>query len=383
MKLSTLYKKTQSGDPQEWTIETEGSTIKTYWGRVGCKIQHGSDTVLEGKNAGRTNATTPQQQAESEAQSQWEFKKKKGYVEDQKQAMAGKVDKMIEGGIFPMKAHKYHDHKKRITFPAYAQPKLDGHRCIGILKDGKVTLWSSSRKPINSVPHIVESLERGALLNKITTDFMFDGELYNHEYHDNFEELTHFIRQTKPIPGHEVVQYHIYDVPMNSDYDNRLSALRQFSRLQRLGTPGPLKFVETVAVVGDKELMVEYERFMDQGYEGAMVRNIKGWYESNQRSYNLLKVKEMIDAEFEVINVEEGRGKLLGHGIFVCNIDPARANTIENIFTVKLKGPTDNLKQYWKDPSLAIGRQLTVQFQGWTKYNKPRFPVGLRFREDL
>ncbi len=381
MKLPTLYKKTQSGDPQEWTIETEGSTIKTHWGRVGGKIQHGSDTITEGKNTGRANATTSQQQAESEARSQWEFKKKKGYVEDQSQAMAGKVDKMIEGGIFPMKAHKYHDHPKRITFPAYAQPKLDGHRCIGILKDGKVTLWSSSRKRINSVPHIVAALEAGAVASKITTDFIFDGELYNHGYHGNFEELTHFIRQTKPIPGHDIVQYHIYDFPMTSDYINRLTALKGF--FDQHSDPGPLKFVETVRVSDDKELMLEYVRFMDKGYEGAMVRNVKGQYESNRRSYNLLKVKEMIDQEFKVIGVEEGRGKLIGHGIFVCNIDPVYSNSYENTFTVKLKGPTENLKQYWSNPKLAIGKQLTVQFQGWTKYHKPRFPVGLRFRVDI
>ncbi len=381
MKFPPLYKKTQSGDPQGWVISVEGSTIKTDWGRVGGKIQHGADTILEGKSVGRANETTPQQQAESEAKSQWEFKKKHGYVEDQEQAMAGKVDKVIEGGIFPMKAHKYHDHSKRITFPAYAQPKLDGHRCIGILKDGKVTLWSSSRMPINSVPHIVAALEAGAVASKITTDFIFDGELYNHEYHDNFEELTHFIRQTKPILGHEVVQYHIYDLPMNSDYDNRLSALLSFSGQHP--DPGPLKFVETVAVASDKELTLQYERFMDQGYEGAMVRNIKGPYEANRRSYNLLKVKEMIDEEFEIVGVEEGRGKLKGHGIFVCKINPNLPITGENTFTVKMKGPTNNLKQYWNNPTSVISKQLTVQFQGWTKYGKPRFPVGLRFRVDI
>jgi len=380
LKLPTLYKKTQSGDPQEWTIEVEGSTILTHWGRVDGKTQHGADTVLEGKNTGRANVTTAQQQAESEARSQWEFKKKKGYVEDQSQAMAGKVDKVIEGGIFPMLAHKHSDHKKKLSYPAFVQPKLDGHRCIAICKDGKVTLWSRSRKPINSVPHIIAALEASP-----GSDYMLDGELYNHDYHNNFEDLTHFIRQNKPIEGHQVVQYHVYDLPLNIDFKDRLETLVEFFH-RHVGTVQELtaiRLVDTIGVADENQLIVAYERFMDKGYEGAIVRNAEGAYESNRRSYNLLKVKEMVDEEFEVVGVEEGRGKLVGHGIFVCKINPDLPITDENTFTAKLKGPTENLKQYWNNPKSAIDRKLTVQFQGWTKYHKPRFPVGLRFREDI
>jgi DNA ligase-1 len=372
LKLPTLYKKTQSGDPQEWTIEVEGSTILTHWGRVGGKIQHGSDTINEGKNTGRANATTPQQQAESEARSQWEFKKKKGYVEEQSQAMAGKVDKIIEGGIFPMLAHTHRDHKKKLEYPAFAQPKLDGHRCIAICKDGKVTLWSRSRKRINSVPHIVAALEE-----RITEgNFMLDGELYNHDYHDNFEELTHFIRQKTPIKGHTVLQYHIYDMPVELDYDWRLAKLREFFQDHDCSHT-PLKLVETVDVLNEKHMHDAYEHFMDQGYEGAIVRNAAGNYEQNRRSYNLLKVKEFQDDEFKIVDVIEGRGKLAGHGIFICE------TASHETFKAKLKGDTDNLIQYWDKPKLAIGRMLTVQFQGYTKYGMPRFPVGLRFRKDI
>ncbi len=50
----------------------------------------------------------------------------------------------------------------------------------------------------------------------------------------------------------------------------------------------------------------------------------------------------------------------------------------------KIVGALKALKPYYERPRLAIGRMLTVQFQGYTnKAGVPRFPVALRFREDV
>jgi hypothetical protein len=48
-----------------------------------------------------------------------------------------------------------------------------------------------------------------------------------------------------------------------------------------------------------------------------------------------------------------------------------------------MKGKLEELKRYYENPNLVIGREVTVKFQGWTKYNKPRFPVVWRFAEKL
>ena len=84
-----------------------------------------------------------------------------------------------------------------------------------------------------------------------------------------------------------------------------------------------------------------------------------------------------MDEEFKVVDVEEGRGKLTGHGIFVCQTEGGET------FKAKMMGDTSELKKYWDKPKLAVGRYLTVKFQGYTKNNNvPRFPVALRFRND-
>jgi len=367
MKLQKLFKISSVGAQQEWEIGTENNVIVTRWGKVGGKIQETRDTIKEGKNQGRSNATTPEQQAEAEATSTWEKKLKSGYVKSLNAAEAGEVDDVVEGGVLPMLAKRFDEQGDKIIYSAFTQPKFDGHRCIAILEKGTCTLWSRTRKPITGLPHINKAIEALHVGNII-----LDGELYNHDYRNKFEELTSFIRNPTPKEGHEVVEYHVYDC-----VDYKLPFSHRAAVIDSLNLKTPLIPVQTYQVDSEEDLIEAFEIFLRQGYEGSMVRNVDGMY-VNKRSLDLQKIKEFQDAEFEIVGVEEGRGKLAGKAIFVCQTSDGTK------FEVKLKGPQDALAKYWKNPKLAIGRMLTVQFQGYTnKNNVPRFPVGLRFREDV
>jgi len=377
-KLPKLYKKTSTGAIQEWEVHVDiidnVATIITNYGQVGGKIQESRELVLEGKNIGRSNATTDVEQAFSQAKSDWEKQLKKGYVDNEEDAQDGKVDAIIEGGIAPMLAHKFNEQGHKIKYPALVQPKLDGHRCIAQYdENGKVSLWSRTRKPITSMSHIIKALE------EIGCNQSLDGELYNHDYHNNFEELSSFIRQEEPQPGCEIVEYHVYDVPENMGMNkNRNEYLQLY--LKPLAEKYPqIRIVETIVVNDEDELMDAFDHFVAQGYEGCMVRNMDGLYE-NKRSYNLQKVKEFDDSEFLIVGVKVGtKGSMAGKAVFTCQIPYGGINT----FDCKMKGSMDELKKYADNPSLVIGKILTVQFQGYTKYGIPRFPVGLRFREDI
>ena len=238
MKLPKLYKKSTKGADQEWEISTEGNTIVTRWGQVGGAIQETRDVVAVGKNLGKKNETTPTQQAEAEAQSQWEKKLKKGYVQTLDDARAGKTDSIIEGGVSPMLAHRFDEQGHKLTYHCYAQPKLDGHRCIAVIEDGKCTLWTRTRKPITSMVHIQRDIEKLGFQERV----VLDGELYNHDYRDRFEELTSFIRDSKPKSGAEAVQYHVYDIVEEQPFTLRNEALGYISEDFR-GTA--LRCVET------------------------------------------------------------------------------------------------------------------------------------------
>lgn len=376
MKLQKLYKKTSTGAIQEWQVDVDTinniPTIITRFGQVDGKIQTSTEEVLDGKNIGRSNATTALEQAQAQAKSRWEKQLKKGYVKTIEDAQAGVVDEIIEGGIAPMLAHKFSEQGHKIKYPALAQPKLDGHRCIAQFNDGKTTLWSRTRKPIKSVPHIVHAFEEVGACES------FDGELYNHDYHNNFEELSSKIRQEEPAEGCEIIQYHIYDVPTSLNESNELrnKYLQEHVKVQFQNHP-QIHIVETLVVNNEDELMEAFDHFVAQGYEGCMVRNMDAKY-VYKRSYDLQKIKEFDDSEFEIVGVKVGtKGSMAGKAVFTCKLNETET------FDCKMKGSLDELTKYANDPSLAIGRILTVKYQGFTKYGVPRFPVGLRFREDI
>jgi DNA ligase 1 len=384
----TLYKKTSTGKIQQWDVRVEASeenhklvgVIINNYGQVGGKIQESREVITEGKNIGKANETTIEEQAHAQAKSRWEKQKKKGYVESIEDAEAGATDDLIAGGVFPILAHKYAEQGHKIVFPALAQPKLDGHRCIAQRDDvegGHVySLWSRTRKPINSVPHINDALA-------IAARSYFDGELYNHAYRENFEDLTSLIRQEEPAEGHEEVQYHVYDIA-----DENLTNLKRAKVLEGLipifeGTP--IHIVETRIVNSKEELMQAYEDFMEQGYEGAIVRNMDGKY-VYKRSYDLQKIKIFDDDEFRIVDIKVGtKGSMAGKAVFICERTREDQLLPEGVtFDCKLKGEMGKLKEYADDPSLVIGKIVTVQYQGYTKKNmKPRFPVALRFRVEL
>ena len=371
MSYPELYKRSATGALLFWAIDVENSTIVTCWGQVGGATQTTSDCITEGKNIGRANATTPSQQAEAEAEARWTKRLKDGYCQTPEAALAGEADALVLGGVLPMLAHKYAEQADKIRWPAYVQPKLDGHRCIGVVEGGKATLWSRKRRPINSMPHIARALEA------LGTDGVFDGELYSHAYHDRFEDLTSFIRSAEPRTGHEALQYHIYDTVTPGTFEERHTVL------STLPLALPLVRVETWEVSGPQDLSEAFQAYRAAGYEGCMVRNVDGRY-VHRRSLDLQKVKAFDSSEFVVVGVKGGRGKLARHAIFVCAAGKGEGvDGGSDTFDVKLSGDTDVLKTYFDDPSLAVGRLLEVRHQGLTAKGLPRGPVGLRFRDDL
>jgi DNA ligase-1 len=366
----TLYKKTSTGKIQMWEVKVENATMISQSGQLDGKKIITTDVIKAGKNAGRSNATTAAEQAKAEAEARWTAKKKKGYVEKITNASNDIVDELIQGGFLPMLAKSYEKDSAKIKFPCAVQPKLDGIRAV---VDRNSSLYSRTRKSINSVPHInallAEKLEANAL--------QLDGELYNHNMKHDFEKIVHIVRQEKtPDPEHKLVQYCIYDVPSDKPFSARIADLHSL-KIIFANTPS-IQIVETYIANNEKELYDLYASCMEEGYEGVMVRNLDAPYEY-KRSFGLQKLKEFMDDEFEIVGMEEGRGKLAGHaGAFICT------NNLGTCFKAKMSGELKQLKVYWDNKQDYIGKLLTVQFQGLTGANKvPRFPVGLRIREDL
>lgn len=369
VRFPMLYRKGEKGKILIWEIYVQGVTLVTESYVHGGKVKESSETFKEGKNLGKSNETTPHEQAVSEAKSRWQKKKDKGYSESLEDAEAC-VDE-IEGGYFPMLAKVFDP--ETFTFDTHpkgvvVQPKLDGLRAT--LDNGK--FYSRSRKPFRSMPHLEEALKTLGL-----SETPLDGEFYNHDLKDNFEEIVSAIKRGKSDhPSLSKIEYHVFDVKLpDTSYVERLEWLRQ--RIPFGGSP--IKLVSTIPEVPTlQEIEMWFETFLGQGYEGLMIRDPLSVYLSHpsRRSNGLVKYKKMQDAEFKIIGVKEGKGKLEGHvGAFICKHG-------DETFDVKFEGRQSFLKECFENKSLWQGKWLTVRFQSYTnKLGVPRFPIGSRLRD--
>ena len=100
-----LYKKTKTGATQVWDIEIDGNRFRTIEGQLNGKMTTSEWTITEGKNVGRANETSPEQQATNEANAKHKKKLESGYVSD-----INMIDEAKEIKISPMLAHKYDDY---------------------------------------------------------------------------------------------------------------------------------------------------------------------------------------------------------------------------------------------------------------------------------
>jgi DNA ligase-1 len=380
MRLPTLFKRTSNGKIEQWTIWVEPGVssgafkIVTEYGHVDGKMQLAVEVVRSGKNIGQANATTVQQQAEAQAQSEWNVKKtRKGYVEDLAKAQAG--ENSGAGGIRPMLAKSFEDCEKKFTYPCYAQPKLDGMRCIAVVGlDGEVSLWTREQKPIVAVPRVAAYVK--AL--KLAVGTVLDGELYNHDLKDDFEQLISIFRKQAPASDEEqaLAQYHVYDLPRHLGLPPRAHFGDRAAKLVLCIPENPVvKLVET-RLIEDREGLIAYRaKCQVLGYEGAMARALNP-YDEGKRSASLLKMKEFIDDDFDIVGVVEGKGKMAGLAIFECRAKNG------NVFAVKMEGELEGLRKYLVDESTWRGKKLTVKYFTLTRKNGvPRFPVGKAIRD--
>ena len=209
--------------------------------------------------------------------------------------------------IKPMLAHKVNDKKIDFNEPVFIQPKLDGVRCI-FTKDGA---YSRTGKQFHNVRYI--ELRLAPFFDK-NPDVILDGELYNHDLRDDFEQIISLVRKQKPtdedrLNSADMIQYHVYDyiVPFIG-YEARLKWL--LSNKDHLWSNVVLP-VETHRVYKYEEAAnMHYDGFLKQGYEGSILR-LNGAYEQ-KRSYNLQKFKDFSDDEATIVGYEAGKGKRTG-----------------------------------------------------------------------
>lgn len=206
-----------------------------------------------------------------------------------------------------------------------------------------------------------------------------DGELYNHLLKEDFNEIVSIVRKSKLteedlLKSKSLLQYHIYDLDIEDLLFGARTAVLESLFDEHIKY---LKLVPTQFTNQLESLDLYCATYLADGYEGQMVRLSDSNYE-NSRSKNLLKRKEFMDEEFEIIDIEEGLGNRSG---MMGRIKFKMKNGKQ--FDSNARGSHEYFRELLINKTKYIGKFATVRFQNYTEDGSLRFPVMIAVRYDL
>jgi hypothetical protein len=422
--MEKLYKKNLKGEIIEWSakvVHNDNSIdIYKYHGMLQGTITTEIQSNIKGKNIGKTNETSPAEQAKLEVESYYRKKKRQGYksLEDLNYNEGNGLEPVeilssflkrelrydntdADGDKKPMLFQQYYrkkcdkgkntwlapdgkeyDDRKYyylqnpyvekepnsiiIKFPCIIQPKLNGVRATIYLNENNKVVIKSKEGVIYNIPHIEKEFEDNIECFTYSCssgeyDIIFDGEIYIHG------ESLQTISSAVKAPNFDTprLKFVVYDLAIpnisNLDRIKLFKHLLEF-RTQNLNTP--IDIVKSHIINDDETVQKMTDDYIKEGYEGSIMRDLKAHYAFGKRPMTGVKLKRCIDEEFKIIDIKR-QDKNPNLGLFVCKTKKGE------IFDVNPKGDEAFKEMILLLKSDYIGKKLTCVFYEYTDSGKP------------
>jgi len=281
--------------------------------------------------------------------------------------------------------------KNNCSFPKYASTKLDGIRAV--FKDGQ--LLSRSLKPIRNI-QIQKKFCKVIDYAKMN-NIILDGEFYSHE--KTFQEISSIVNSSnKAVPSD--IEFHCFDVVFEEEYN--MCFVHRYEYIKSIISSLPnVIAVKQIEVKSYEEVNELFEKKLEEGYEGLILRDTLGKYKCGRSTVNealLLKVKpfETFDLPITGVlermkNINEKQTNELGRS-FRSNTKEGKESTgIAACFTtiynghkmsVTLTGEESFRREIWNNKDNYKGLIMEVKGMLIGAKDVLRHPTFIRFRGD-
>ena len=274
--------------------------------------------------------------------------------------------------------------KKKVDFSKdnwFLSRKLDGVRCLAFFDEvGEVTFTSRSGKPFETLGNLKEELEDLNIHNSI-----MDGEICMMDVNGS-EDFQSIIKEIKR-KDHTIEKpmYKIFDFISLDDFENKISDNILSERQDILGLVLDQRdgtyyeMLEQHLITGVDMVEEKMNLAIKAGWEGLMLR--KDDVYRGKRSNDILKVKKFYDAEYTVIELENGTHRVIVDGREV-------EETMLSNVVIEHKGNRvqvgsgfshEERRNYFQNPSKILNKMITVSYFEETKNQDGeyslRFPV--------
>jgi len=272
----------------------------------------------------------------------------------------------------------------KLRYPLLVSPKIDGIRCLMI--GGKA--YSRSLKLIRN-KHVQDLATRLYLDHNLD---LLDGELTAGDHTTKFQDTTSEIMSSD---GGGDFTYNVFDTQEDKSFWDRLETVaRCESKLNYSGSR--LIYVTQAQLTNSDQVKTYLDKFLTEGYEGAMLRNPSALYKHGRSTFKegiLLKLKPFLDAEATIIglnplleNNNEASVNELGHTHRSSSL--AGKNALEMLGALRCVTPegvafnigtgfteADRIA-LWHTPNL-VGSLVHYKYQAYGTKDAPRCPVFL------
>lgn len=288
--------------------------------------------------------------------------------------------------VYPVMLCSPYDDKviKNITFPAYAQLKLDGMRFNAIVDEhGGVTFRSRNGKTVDLCGELEEEFA------EIGRSIVFDGELLVVDENDNIMPrqqgngiMSKSIKGTMTNDLAKRVRANLWDAIPLADFRKGKSNIpyqTRFATLNAMTLPQKISIVDTTHVTTVDAARDIFQMYLEQGQEGIILKNMSSPWE-DKRVKHQIKFKAELECDLKIIAWEEGTGKNEGR------LGALQAQTSCGLLTVGIgTGYTDNDRDTITDA--VVGKIVTVKYNGLILDQKTGqyslfLPVFVEIRED-
>jgi DNA ligase-1 len=243
---------------------------------------------------------------------------------------------------------------KGILPESYAvEPKIDGVRVIVEVcrQTLAVAMKTRNGNPLHSLHHLGEWFSETASKHGV---FTFDCEAIAGQ---DFYDSVGAVRSNDPAEG---AFLWLLDIPDDvGTYGERRTQMAQFTYSDSV------QLVESFMFISPNDA---FRRFVSQGFEGAMVKDVSAPYAQGKRSNAWLKVKAVDAEDCPVVSVHEGEGRLAGTMGHVVVENNGRLIRVGGGFT------DEQRRTIWANRDTVIGSWLEVTFQSKTPDGSMRHP---------
>jgi len=273
-----------------------------------------------------------------------------------------------------------------LNYPVYITPKLDGIRCL--IKDG--VALSRTLKPIPN-----KHIQQWASDNAITFHGM-DGELIvgSPTSPTVYRDTNSFVMSHDKVGDFMFYHFDWWDDTV-SNYLQRTTPCEYNHEWPNYA------HVTRVGAISQEEVLETEEHYLNQGYEGVIIRNPNGKYKYGRctmKENNAFKLKRFEDAEAMVVGFEEemhngneaetnelGRTKrstakdgLTGKGTLGALV----CETPEGVrFNIGSGFDASDRCNFWNNREQLLGQYVKYKHFPIGVKDKPRHPIFLGFRD--